>query len=1296
MSKRNQPQHDEVLIEEVTSDDERGFAIHDPYGAGPSTVETDHSVFHTSQAETEAPAGPASALTAYQAPKPSSVRQALAEAVLQQHNDKDDSKIAFADATGRASTFGMPNTAPPPYHADTQQASAPPAEVDSAEYTAWMQATELGQRQRFPEHERWQQNLKQDVTGQRPELALVDLPEDDISAQFKQSVRQFYAGQLQHDDMMAFTGQRPLPDSLRDPEVYASEYSQAQAGAPPIVHDDLQVMIDKSNHHFKAGYGTNLTGFEVPANQFQIISDHGGTATGHKYIILGPGPKKNIGVVGVKGEASDQNETMRLARVRESERFYNLTVDYIHIPSRFTIIRIYQNEMGFVYNRSTGAIQKLNEGRYFIKERDACFAYIGKTKKPNTSQQLSVMPHSLCQDPFVRSLAARLSLLMVTPGHVAFVRDRMATYTLNARQEPYLLDANHGLCLINFANQTDNVQKADDFSLMRIRLQRGEYVIFKHLYQNNSNEIVWAYDAQDPRMNQVDLVAAHNFSTNVDIHLVTEQRVDAETLSVLSLKPSHFALLQTPDRQMRFVEEARLEPVVIRHPWQILAVAPKAQSTYEYGSASEGNQVARLMLSSSEWAAVKKQNGRLELYPPLLDGSPYYFMAPTMQFLQTVNRNHEGETHIEVPGIGRVSIVNVQTGSIGVVCIENVYQLINPSPVPYVFLPPDRFIEIVPQDQANYSRGGLHRLNLQPDEQAVISKDGRQIELPGQEGQLGDEHQSQNGVFVFYSNQMRIFGPLKRNDKVRELGTYTYFNVSVSELAHGGYEGEFKTWGPGQHKIDSAKNQTLEGFFKLTVDPVVLNDVHVVFNNGVSAKVNVYVTYDITDPKQAILRFKTNDALHDYVEKTTRSEIIKMFRSEPPIGYKSINDNGATQQRAADASSPAEEVGSKAMHRFEAECASHVRTEFNNNGISLNYLHVTDWEVDRAFQEQARQGAMELQAAQTATAQAEIALAREKIEQQKALQAEDAKIALQQRDNEVQKLQRQQEADRSVVDAKCKADVLAAEQEAKLRVTAAKAKADADAKVATSEADFKILQSEAESKKQVALSAKAEQEVLNAAATAQAKAAAEQLKIKAESEAEAKVAASTAEKIALARADQEAAQAKLQAAQTEAEAILVKAQANQKLAESEAALVLAKGEAQAKVASKMMQAKFTGLEPEQIAQLMQMELLMEVTKAQLAATPQVVTHTMDPNVAQELSQRNMQHMMTCMQAASGMGPQVALMQNMLPGFGQTTSMLQQGSVLSERQSTGLGSASLFATHHQNQAQQQTLTPSTQA
>jgi len=180
----------------------------------------------------------------------------------------------------------------------------------------------------------------------------------------------------------------------------------------------------------------------------------------------------------------------------------------------------------------------------------------------------------------------------------------------------------------------------------------------------------------------------------------------------------------------------------------------------------------------------------------------------------------------------------------------------------------------------------------------------------------------------------------------------------------------------------------------------------------------------------------------------------------------------------------------------------------------------------------------------------------------------------------------------------------------------AQANADAACAIAHKEAQLKQQELAAETAKQVAIKKQEQQEIENKMNIAQAKA-----------EAMMKSVAMTAERMAQAKAEQEAAELELAAAQTMLEAAKVKAQA-----ELEMMKARAQGEQllnEAKVSS-----KFPGLSPQERAQCLLSEQMME-THREISKRTQQVYHTMDPQESQRVYEQQMRNMMAMSRSMAG-------------------------------------------------------------
>lgn len=949
-------------------------------------------------------------------PELSHQANAVPTSIKQQVKQSDDSQTAFGEPL--ASSFGHRKFAP-----IFMTPSAPPLEdKDWEEYQTWMNAPTFADRKAFPNHQRWN-----DILSQNQECFRINPSES-----FKDTISEKFRDKILEEKESALLNGHGLPPTYHAMIPFAPvefdaqiKHSDSSSAAPRYI-DQVQDMMDFADENHKMSHmKAKFVGQRIANNHFLVVSDHGGKITGKKLQIWGAGAKESLSL-------ASANAGQSLGKVEGSKDAYEATTDYAHVPNRFTIIRITNNEMGFVFNRAESRIEKMSIGRYVIPEND--YAYIGKTKLEAKQENALAITHHPQADDYIKNLATQLQVVLVTPGNTAFVKDNLNTYMLPENPEPYVLDKRRGEQFINYANKNQQIIRASDNSYTQYnQLQPGQFVTFQH----DGKVIVWQYDEDEPELNSLYLRANHYLTDN-KIHSTNENQLALQNTNVINTIPGQVVVVQNKERQIRFIEANKAETFVLRSPWQFIGFTNKNENDYRAGLQENGNQTTRLMLRSSEWVAVLNQSGHLSFYPPRMDGQPYYFSQPENTVIGIVDKNKPGEQKLEVPGIGTVSVVNIPSGQIGACRMRNMHFFLNPSPTPYIFMPPDAFLEMVDAKAAHTANGDLHRIVIAPDEHAVIIKDGELRLLPTKDASLG----GQNGVYVFRAGQFSFEGggPKKKSEQNCKLGPIHSVIVGVGEKGYGTVNNKLKIWDAGQHYIDNRKGEWFTDFFTTNVDPVEIKDLPVTFKHGITGNIDVFVSYHIDDPEKAIPHFKNHDTLHQFIQTTTSSEMLKLCASRPPLGYTDLDFSG-NQVRSSDASNTSDASASEAVKEMQNSFMKYAETLKEKYGVSISDMYIHTWTLANDFVKQVQENAKALQNAHAEVAKAQIALQKAKLENQQSQQARENEIAL--RDLENKKLALQLEANRL-------------QQVNESQISAAKkvadAKADGDVKIAAARA----------------------------------------------------------------------------------------------------------------------------------------------------------------------------------------------------------------------------------------------------
>ena len=113
-----------------------------------------------------------------------------------------------------------------------------------------------------------------------------------------------------------------------------------------------------------------------------------------------------------------------------------LGTDYAHTKGRFTIVRIFENEVGFVWSKVHSRLEKMLPGRYFVKE--VAHNYIGKAKV-EIGKHVQTKLHYESSQESVKSMCSRLSVLHVAAGMVAFIEGPSGIFHLEENKEPYII-----------------------------------------------------------------------------------------------------------------------------------------------------------------------------------------------------------------------------------------------------------------------------------------------------------------------------------------------------------------------------------------------------------------------------------------------------------------------------------------------------------------------------------------------------------------------------------------------------------------------------------------------------------------------------------------------------------------------------------------------------------------------------------------------------------------------------------------------------------------------------------------
>ena len=1180
----------------------------------------------------------------------------------QQTKDEDDSAIAFGDsAVNRLGDASL--SVPPP--------SAPEADDEILrEYEAWLACNQLSLRRKFAKHDEWQVHLESTGRSEGAVLAANAIPHDDISARFKARAMAGLADGLAPPPFAIFASQSSAPAGFNQYAEYVPPAFLAQAGAiKPAdaqaawrarsgLWDDVALMMAAAAATRRSG-SSNPARTVVPAGRAILVSDHNGGATGRKFEVWGPGNHPSFTGAGM---SSGQN-----LNIVAGTTDFDVQTAYEHVHGRFSIVRIEPNEVGFCL--CEGTVLRMSPGRYFLNEAlPESSLYLGKAAAlAPSSRHERLQPHSKCQSDAVRMRAAQLTVVWTAPGDVAFFSHSSGPFAIGHSGAVAVVNEANAEAFVSHSRLSRDSCVAADGSYAIINLCAGQFVLFGPRAENGA--VLWHHDASDDRCNTLHLRAtefeldllrgAQGTEPSYRLCSVSDRRVKAFEVEVFSNQPGEFAVLQDDSNRVKFVEHATDTPIVLRPPWKLHATGlAQSETQYQARQGGAGRSIFRLRLTASQWAAVVTQEGNFRFLPPLLTGAIYYLAEPEQRFVGVIDRYKEGVQRHDVPGIGEVSIANISTGALGVCRRQGVYCFLNPSIMrnqrfdssPYVFVHPDMFVEEIDIAAKRYQYGDLHRVVLRPDERAVVSKDGEPLQLP-RDAPPGAS--AGNGVYHFRSNQLEIYGPVKKTEQYSELGPYIFFNVPVGEVAFG-YDTEdgLRIWERGSHCLSIDRGQRFGGFFAINVDPIEIANFHILSKHSISSHLDFFITYRINDARAAIEAFGgSHENVHRFVENSSKDVMLNLCQQRPPLGFcdgdfdAHVATSKCRRSSHADAShidgteTPTEAGDSRRTNTDEMEHEMHevFDRELAHYGIVLDSVKITSWRIDPQFQEAACMNARKLQDA------------RAKIEQER-LELEQGLLVIQRKDQDMQLLALDRE--------NCNKEAVAtAERQA--GVAKAQAHAEADRQMVATQATQDTRRREAETSRLVSEEKQEQAKVENRTAMLQAEAEAERAKLTAMAAAETTVAAEMAERRARQAADLEVAQVGLQTAKAEAEMRQLSAQTRLDVAKLDAEAKRLAGEADAENASRLAAAKFAFLGDDSA------KLQAFLAEQMVHAMPhmpqtQTVRHCLDagdkPDAQQLMPLLLMQQAMgtpTRGGATDGASAPAMMMASMMSGLGQT-------------------------------------------
>ncbi len=1212
----------------------------------------------------------------------------------------DDTHQAFGDAL--VPGVGEGSSAPIPMGIAVDEG------FDTEGYAKYLKSMQLVQRRSHENHAEFAANLKHGIPEQTPQLNLRDIPEDQASADFRAQVEaasrelgHAHGGAADANPLADFLGQsrwngleqaREFPvfreEALRRHAAGAAAGGGGGAAAADEGweavnldrvagdYDEIRTMMQVSiREHGKSRGSTYRTPYtKINPGNFIVVANDGGSGNQFQVWGGGTGYFRTAFTASLKQEGGFSENS--LAKITPNELSLNTPPDrVVSQHGRFSIVRVLATEYGFCLNLRTNQLQRMLPGRYFVNESE--HRYIGKATwmQANYADAIRVAPHRYTNsrrqqvtDPLVQQWADWINIIPVPEGQVAFIRSNGRTHRLDPSPDrPYVL-AGPQVAFLNYANANQPLVIANDDSYTRVNLQPNQFVTFRFRGQ----DLAWFNKAQDPEiLKALDSIAPD--ATDVTVHNLSAGNVVQGNLSVVKISAQQFALIYDEQRRVRIVEGERgLNSFVLRSPAELIDIANKNQPIYPEALAE--HRFARVKVPNGSCAAVLNlaKGGQFELYPSLLSDEAYYFDGQTRRFLEVINMN-EPETHLDVPGVGRVSIVNLRSDQIGVANLGNGVFFLKPRMEPYIFVPPMRYIRTESAKEALISEGDLHRVVLQPSQRAAISKDGV-YQL------LEQDKPGQDNCWVFRSGNFEFYGPEDKQHKDYQLGTQHFVRVEPGKVGYYvGNEG-LKILEQGSHILDNAKGEYWEGFYPISVDPLEVKDIEVTSKEGIKLHLDVLVTYSIADPLKTITKFgEDHKQLEKYMEDNTKAEMLRLCGGQPAIGNNKFNISGQDSKASGSDAGLSQELEDK----IEKDFTNHVEELAQEYGIHVAHMKILNWRPDPAFMDRMKEQALQLQGQQAENSKAvlESEMQRQQaeaanVQAQLALEAQklaSARALLEQKNrSEMQSIAQQAEIHRqqalSVAEAKSQAEIQAAQAEAQARAASASAESKGQIQVAEAQAQGKSsaakAQAEAQAQEAKANADAKSSEVAAHAKVEVAKSQQEQSKIEAIAQkevailrAESSVAARTAETKAEAEAAKAVAGASKDAAELKAEAVTITAKSDVEKAKADAEIQKLEGDTKADAVAKMKEAEFAGIPEADRAKLVALKLMTEAMKVQ-AQNTKVVQHVSDPErMNQMMGNSQMMQMMQMMQGSGfggmpmpfGMGMPSQMQSSQLPG-----------------------------------------------
>jgi hypothetical protein len=1141
----------------------------------------------------------------------------------------DDSLRSFGD--GVVPSFGQGDNAP-------EIPMAIP--VDNSEYEKYLKSRQITQRRSHPQHQKLHDFLQHgndqdnDIDRQSnvkmSDEELADLIIDIPSNEFKNKVISALnsVGPIADPIVSSFVGNftwHKEQEALNYP-IYKEQEIRASnnAGVLHARYDELDIMSRESRGlHGRESWSVKPTK-TVATGDFVVIQNN--ATSGISYQIWSGGNFRSLDWASVNQEGGRTNN--KLTEVFSGQLSDTLN-RVTHMPNMFTIVNIMQGEIGFCVNNADNNIMQMVPGRYFINESD--YSFIGKDFIQN-ADITKIRPH--VNNPRLNELASWIKVVSIPQGQVGFISDGSRTYRLDANTglTPYVI-VDRQVGFLGYANTNKPIVRSPDNKYARISLQPGQFVLFS----SDRKDFIWRYEDQlalPGNKKYIDLVEPF-CQFNDRIHDTSENFETRNNLSVINLSPLNFAVIRDNQNKVRIIEGSnnKLSTLLLRAPYEFLEMQNKNTNIYQ------NHGISRVRVSKGNWAAVNniESGGKLEFYPSLLSNDPYYFDGQKRQFLQTVNINTPGEVNIEVPNIGKVSIVNLRSDEIGLANISNGVCLLRPRFGPYVFVPPMRYIRTEKTNEPIITEGDLHRVVLDPTQRAAIAKDGvyqlLELDKPGQDN-----------CWIFRSNNFKFYGPSNKTDKDYELGTQRFVRVDPGEVGY--YVGQNGTeiLDVGPHVIDNAKGDNWEGFYPTSVEPLEVTDIEVTSQEGIKLHLDVLVTYSIADPVKTISRFgKDHDQLEKYMQDNTMAEMLRLCGGQPAIGNNKFNISGQ------DGASTQSGVGSnkELEDKIEKDFKEHQENLVAEYGIHIEHMKILKWSPDPEFMGKMKEQALQLQeqqasnakaelerqnalkSAEAANLQAKLDLESQKIESERALLQKQNEIKMQ---NLTQESKAEQSRIQAVAEAKKEAEIQAAKAEAQAKAQESKARADSVTLESQARASAKSQELAAEAKVKVA---QQDKETLTINSQAQ--------KEQAVLAAEAEVASQSAKQVAEASAKQQIAQSEKDSAQLGLDTAEIKAR--QRVVDAKADAEVKALEAQC-VAS-LKEAEVAGIPQEYRGQILALKIMADASKHIAENNKlEVVQHVTDPSQLNNI-------MGNAMGGAQTMQMMQMFMQGCMPGSQQS-------------------------------------------